>query len=356
MEAWILDENFVALPMIIDGYKSFIWTIRYTGHGDFELLTAMDPVLLQFLRKDNYLWLDKSNRVMLIEDLEIKTDVLDGNYLTVTGRSLESLLTRRIVWEHTTINGNLQVGIKKLINENVINPKDPKRKIHNFIFTDSTDQRVKDLTVDVQYHGEELYEVIKELCETNDLGFRVSLTEDDKFNFELYMGDDRSYDQSINPYIEFSKDFDNIINSEYLESVKEMKNVSLVGGEGEGSDRKVTTVGDVSGLKRREVFTDASGVSSQTQSGNISNAEYMKLLNEAGTVDLEEYKFIKLFDGAVDSGSRYRFDKDFFMGDIVQLKNEYGIENRSRVTEIIYSQDESGYTVYPTFVAIEEED
>ena len=43
------------------------------------------------------------------------------------------------------------------------------------------------------------------------------------------------------------------------------------------------------------------------------------------------------------------------MGDIVQNENEYGQIFTSRITEYIWSQDDSETTEYPTFSVIEEE-
>ena len=40
------------------------------------------------------------------------------------------------------------------------------------------------------------------------------------------------------------------------------------------------------------------------------------------------------------------------MGDIVQIVNEFGIESKARVTEMVISQDESGTDSYPTFETV----
>lgn len=44
---------------------------------------------------------------------------------------------------------------------------------------------------------------------------------------------------------------------------------------------------------------------------------------------------------------------DFFLGDMVQIVNEYGIEGKARVTEFIRSQSKEGLDSYPTFVTVE---
>lgn len=65
-----------------------------------------------------------------------------------------------------------------------------------------------------------------------NVGFRIKLSDDNKFVFKLYAGADRSYDQFTNPYVIFSPKFENVINTNYLESKKTLKTVTLVAGEG----------------------------------------------------------------------------------------------------------------------------
>ena len=52
--------------------------------------------------------------------------------------------------------------------------------------------------------------------------------------------------------------------------------------------------------------------------------------------------------------SSFQIDRDFFLGDLVEIVDEYGHEMTPRVTEVIESQDETGYTCIPTFANDEE--
>ena len=190
-------------------------------------------------------------------ELDEHTDPENGNSVTITGRSLESLLSRRIVWTQTLLDGSVQDCIKKLLDENVISPKDVNRKIPNFVFETSVEKAVTEPKITAQFTGDNLYDVISEICRLTGLGFKVTLNDKKQFVFKLYAGADRTYAQTENPYVVFSPKFENIANSNYLESKKEYKNVALVAGEGEGAERKTTSVGEGSGLERRELFVDA---------------------------------------------------------------------------------------------------
>ena len=165
---------------------------RYNENGDFELTFAIDSNVLEFMKEDYYLVSSESERTMIIEDITTDSDVEDGNILVVTGRSLESILERRIVWGQKVLTGNLQNGIKTLINEAIISPSDVNRKIDNFIFEESTDKRITDMTIDAQYFGEDLYSIIEGLCQEHEIGFKVILndTYSDKESLELDVGID----------------------------------------------------------------------------------------------------------------------------------------------------------------------
>ena len=257
MELLVLNTNYESIA-VLDTYESLIWTDRYNSYGDFEMFFAMDESSLEYLKEDNYLWLKDSEHTMIIEDIRIDADTEDGNHLVVTGRSLESILERRIIWGQRVFTGNLQTAIQTMLNECIISPSIADRKISNFRFVASTDPKITSLTIDNQYTGDDLYTVIKGLCEENNIGFKIILADDNWFEFSLYAGVDRSYDQTENPYVVFSPNFENIINSNYFSSKASYRNVTLVAGEGEGTARKTTVVGSGSGLNRREVFTECS--------------------------------------------------------------------------------------------------
>lgn len=354
MEAIILDTDFSSIK-VVDSFESMIWTDRYDEAGDFEIYVSANSDLMTYAKQDRYLFMRESEHLMIIEGTEISSDTEDGNKLIITGRSLESILDRRIVWNQTNLNGNLQNGIESLLNSAIINPDNADRKISNFIFNPSTDTYITGLTIDAQYTGDNLYEVITNLCKANDLGFKITLNSSNQFVFELYYGTNRSYDQSINPYVIFSQNFENIINSDYLENKKTFKNVTLVAGEGEGASRKTTTVGSGSGLERRELFTDARDISSNVDGGTLTDEQYYAKLTQRGTENLAENATIKTFDGEVETTKMFVYGRDFFLGDIVQVVNDYGTESKSRVTEMIMSQDTGGYTAYPSFTIIEDD-
>lgn len=360
MEIFVMDENFRSLHNL-DIFESLIWTERYNGCGNFEFYTPVSQSILQVVntiqkkmeaKLDCYAWLKESQTSMVIEDLEITTDTETGNHLIVSGRGLESLLERRIIWDQTVLNGNLQSGVQKLINDAIINPKIADRKIPKFIFSASTNDYIKSLNLEAQYTGDNLYDVILKICDTYQLGFDVTLDLNDNFVFSLTRGEDRSYDQEKNPYVVFSPRYENIINSDYLESAKTLKNVTLVAGEDSGSARRTRIVGSAKGLARRELYTDARDIQSEVDGGKLTDDQYNALLDQRGAENLSENVYTKVFTGEIEATKTFVYDRDFFKGDVVQIVNEYDMESKVRVSEVVRVQDTNGFSMYPTFQVV----
>ena len=369
---YLLDKAYDTYDAV-DAFKSLLWTIRYSKYGEFELYIPADLNILQRFHEGDYARIDDSDRFMIIEDINLQTDPDEGDYLIVSGRSLESILDRRIIWGMTVISGNFQNGIKTLLERNVINPSIESRKIPNFSFKESDDPRITSLTIEAQYFGENLYDEIEKLCQERDIGFRILPTENGGFEFSLYVGEDRSYDQDENPWVVFSPNYENLSSSNYLYSKKNFKNVTLVGGQGENWERDTVEVAldSSSGLDRRETFTDASGVTNDTtgiendatltaeEKQDVIEAltnEYNEQLKQKGQETLSDAKVTESFDGEVDTTLQYTYPDDFGLGDIVQIVNEYGLDATTRVSEIVISHDESGKTIVPTFTVQEKEE
>lgn len=348
MNIYILDTSF-EICGLIDNYASIIWTTRYFKSGDFELYLTANDRNIAALKENYYLCREEDmqgdtfKNVMIIQNIKINTDVESGNYLTITGKSLKSVVGRRIIWQQTNLTGRVELGIRQVLTENIISPAIAARKIDNFTLGDI--QGFTD-TMNIQVTGDNMEEWLEKICTTYGMGWDVSV-KNKKFVFQLWKGTDRSYGQSEIPYVVFSSDFDNLLNSEYSSDRSNFKNMALVAGEGEGLDRKTYSIGESTGLSRYELYVDARDMS--TNNGEISSTDYDKMLKEKGAETLAEYGVIEKFEGEADPSTNYILNKDYFLGDIVQVINEFGISAAPRIIEIIDSEDENGRTVIPTY-------
>lgn len=340
MEIRILDEHFIELT-VVDRYESFIWTDRYNECGDFELYSSVNEKWVNYIHVGNYLTTTDSDRMMIIEGYEVTTSIEDGRHIKVTGRSLESILGRRIVWAQTVVSGSIQTIIKKLIDDSIIDPADQERKIPNFIFKESTDPELTKTIGEAQYTGTNVYNAIKDLCVDYKVGFKITLNENFEFVFELFRGQDRSVT------VTFSTEYNNLLSSDYTNDFSNYCNVTRVAGEGEGNARTMVTVGNVSGLDRIELFTDARDLSSK----GTTASNYLNQLAARGRAKLAEKSITEGFQGEVEPNSMYKYGVDYYIGDLVRFEDIYGNYGTPRVSEFIITNDEgNGYRCYPTFL------
>lgn len=351
----VLDKTQNAVA-VVDLFDSFIWTERFDGIGEFELYIPTNFKGLSYILPDYFLQLKESKRTMVIESLYLNTDVEEGNQYIVKGRSLESVLDRRVIRTQTILNGSLQTAVQTLLNQNAISPSDTTRKITKLIFQASADPLITALTIDDQFHGETLLEAITYICKAAGIGFKITVSSTGNFVFQLYAGVDRSYGNLGDSIILFSPRMDNLNSSQYFFSRKDHKTTTLVGGEGFGFSRKLLDVnrstGALTELDRREGFTDASSISSTYSGGTLSLANYNLLLTHRGQQDLAVHSDFEAFDGQVDPTMNYLYDTDYALGDIVQLENEYGLSGVTQVKEYIFSEDKAGEKRFPTFEKI----
>lgn len=361
MDIYVLSQKFETLD-VLDVYKSLIWSDRYFRCGDFELTVTPTKENVELLQFNRYLWREDSEHLMVIENIQQTTDTQSGYGVIVTGRSLESILDRRIIWEQTRYRGNLQQQVKKMLEDNAINPTDPKRKIENLIFEETTDPAVTALEIDKQYTGDNLYDVIVEICELNSIGFKITFRQTDgKMVFKLYAGADRSYAQFANPYVVFSPGNENLISSNHITYDSDLKTFALIAGEDSGENRVTTTVGDetVIGINRRELYVDARDLQTENEDGTtISSTEYLENLKNRGKEKMAEYKIVDSFEGEVSPVFGYIYDKDYFLGDIFEIETPevFNIQRRVRVIEYVRSLSDSDYNAYPTFEVVEDKE
>lgn len=345
MNFYLYDTNLIRVG-IIEIYTSLIWSTRYYEAGDFELYTPASAASLKALKKNYYLVRDDDlTQAMIIKNIQITTDIENGDYITITGQSLKSILNRRIIWDQTTLNGNLETMIRRLVYDNAVNPDISARAISRLILGDTIGLTE---TINAQYTGGNLGETLTEIGQTYGIGWDVLLDlENKKFKFVLIKGKNRTYTQNVNPRVIFSNDYENLLTTNYVYNSDEYKNVALIAGEGEGLDRRRATIGTASDLNRYELYVDARDISSNE--GEILPTEYNDLLLARGQEALSECIILENVEGEVDTHTTYKPNIDYYLGDIVEIVNAYGLIMTPRIIEIIECIDENGYTCVPTF-------
>lgn len=344
MDIYVMNKSFKRLGIIDNA--SVIWCSRYYDVGDFQITIVASEKNLELLKADHYVYREEVKDVGIIEQIDITADENGTEFIKASGRFLESILERRIVWEQTQLYGTTENGLRNLVNNNFINPTVANRKI-DLIELGELKGFIERL--EAQYTGDNILEVHKKVCLANQMGFKLLFNfdfEKPRFLHELYKGIDRSYNQSLNSYVVFSDKYDNLLSRQYQLNFSKIRNTALVAGEGEGINRKTIVVGNAAGLDRREIFVDARNLS--TNNEEVTAEEYNNALKEKGQENLTTIS--QAFSGDVYLTDKYIYNKDFFLGDIVTIENsKWGIFINSRIIEIIEREEKGVYNITPTF-------
>ena len=102
----VLDESMI-IQHICEDYKSVVWTERFHGFGDFKLVVPGTLENLRTYQLDYYLYTMGTNKLMIIEQVELNTEYGKESLLTISGRSLESILDRRVMHPYPIWDGTL---------------------------------------------------------------------------------------------------------------------------------------------------------------------------------------------------------------------------------------------------------
>jgi len=342
MTPTILGADFTRIAEI-DDFISFIWTTRFYTCGDFELCAGISRA--DVLVIGNYVQRKNDDHLGIIETIKYQMDEERNEMIIASGRFLPSILARRVISTQTQISGLVAECIKALIDENAIAPTVTARQIPGLTFTSSVTSTEE---MNTQYTGENLLDTVSSICETYGIGFDCTLGDNNDFDFLIYEGVDRSYNQSENPYVIFSDQYDNLLISEYDEDFSAYVTDVLVGGEGEGINRTMiwSAKDSQSGLNRYESFLDAS--SAVSNDNIITQETYEAQLEGLGLEQVTEYT--TAFSGEVDF-TGVELGKDINVGDICSVENtRWGMLINTRLVEAIESVSEDGtYSAVPTF-------
>lgn len=314
MQAYIFNKEFV-LVRIIDSFTSFIWNEVYIGYGDFEIKFVMDENALAYVDEGYYVSIDESDRYMIVDTIDIETSFTEGKVCTISGRGLESILERRVLPAKAFVNGSMQLAIMRFINETLANPADVNKKVEGFSVLTSTDPEITKLTLQAQYEaGDNLYDIITNICSEKHIGFRVDVYNEKFFQFRLYRGEDHSYDQTTYPWIVFSAQYENLVDSLTIIDTSNHKNVIECDIE-ITQDTVDEETGDIitnkyhyhrswgstnlKGLDRREIYASYS-----IEADSIDKSAFGRAVDRVNIRDYQEWMLVyfdsKAYNAAMD--------------------------------------------------------
>lgn len=348
----------------VNQYESLIWPDKFNGYASFELWAPITEENSEYFKKGNILWCGGDNAAV-IEIVKSEIDENGTKTYNVKGRTLEMLLTTRIIWgTYNAVNKDTSTAMYEIVNQNCVNPSNANRKIPYLKLAEDLKFGGK---ITYQKTGGEVYDSLSTIASTYDLGFSVLFRPKTKeLIFEVLEGVDRTVEQSVNDPVEFSTELEDLLSSSYYTNDQDIKNIAFVQGEGSGSSRKSVTSGEANskGFGRRELYVDARDLQSASvdengEEQNLSPTEYTQVLTQRGNDKLSECKTTETFEAQIRvfGDVQYEFGKDYQKGDKVTVRDrQLNVVVSARITEVEEDFDDEyalaltfGYS-YPTIM------
>lgn len=85
----------------------------------------------------------------------------------------------------------------------------------------------------------------------------------------------------------------------------------------------------------------------------LRDVVYLPYLYILGDEKLSEYGTTTTFNGSIEPNVTYTYGADYNLGDLVTVRNEFGISQAARIMEVVQAWDEQGYHVEPKFEYID---
>lgn len=358
MDLYLLDEQLRRVELI-DDFESLIWTERFKEVGDFQLVIRSTRGVRALFPVGARVAILKSKRVMVVETVEDTVNDEGVATLTISGPSLESILedrtnTNPFIWLGNAIP-SFVVGpdtpgdIIRWLFDSICrgNPEVPQDNIPLLVpgslYSPGTIPEPSDL-ISMNLDFGTLLDTIKNIADIYDLGFRLYRGPDTgKLYFDVYTGNDRTTLQTTNSPVVFSPSLDNLSDTTALTSTDDIKNVAYVNAKNASMVVYADGVDpSISGFSRRVLVVNASDLDME------AGTELNDAMIQRGKEELLKHRPLIAFDGEIPQTGSYQYEVDYWLGDLVEMRNEDGLATNMRVTEQIFVQDEQGERSYPT--------
>lgn len=309
--------NFVAEP---DAFRSAVISRLYRGITTLDFTISLQATGAHALQLYNYIYAGP-RRVFEILYREVSRENPDELHVIAYAGGLA--WTNRITMPPEgqatdNITGSRDAVIKHWITRNAITPDDADRKIPHLVCAPA--QPGEEITAETRLKN--LFDEITGIMAVTDMGFYTYFDQSARrIIFDTYTGSNRVQGNGSLPPAIFAVKYDNIKRVKYTEAANEMQNVTYIGGQGEGSERKILCVGEGVGSARFETFQDA------------RDTDEDETLIERARAD--QTGITRCLEAEVSGSGNLIYGQDYDLGDMVTVQDdELGLKMDTRITEI----------------------
>lgn len=376
MEVFTLNRKFLQQDEI-DVFHSMIWTERYYGDSDMELVVAATMDNIKKLKPGLFIGISGSHEVMILETMTIE----EGK-MKFVGMSLLPWLNNRFVrataphkdksfaWPTAAVPGKIMGDIvynwccqgSQYLNGTIpIGIPTAQLQLLPIPGLTVKDYDKSGIAITPQVDYEPVYDALRKIAAPYRIGMQITLDSASDTSYSLgfrsYKGLDRTSSQTVNAPVRFSPQMDSLTNIKELQSIAALKTQVYEFASSYPDTAAFPTspgIAVLSGsqytgfdLRALQEFDDEA----TTDLGDA--AALLALLNTEAAHTLNDSVVIKAVDGEIVPENQYQYGRDYYLGDIIEVQGNSDVIQRSRVTEYIRTQDEAGERSYPTIAALD---
>jgi hypothetical protein len=366
VELFTLNRQFIK-QREIDKFTSAIWTERYYGDSEIELIVPATLDMIQQLPVGTFVGLVGSKEIMLIDTADN-----ESGQLKVTGQGLLPFLNNRFIrdtpqhenryWNFAATPGSALWSIVYVMCVSGAYPAgvpNPAQLVIPGLSLKGYDNSGVAVNFAVPYGP--VYDAMRDIATTYQIGMKITLESATDTGYSLqflsYKGLDHTSGQSVNPIVRFSPQMDTLTDIKELQSIASYKTLvySFCPPNPDGladtiNPGSASVVGPT-GFDLRAEMTFEEDITTDMVGGNA--ATLAAILNQRANQALQNDRFIKAVDGQIVPLHQFQYGVDYNLGDIIEVQGNSGVVQTSRITEYIQAEDNAGERAYPTVAMLD---
>lgn len=345
----ILDSNFYVVDFLREyTYATYMEELR--GLGSFSIdVQVCDNTLFLLSKKEQYYVLFDNEVLGVVESINHTTDNEYSNAFTITGKLSNVLLNRRVIDRTLDVNAYASEYISTLLNTFYGKEAKTEQKVAyelvGYPYSLSSSAWGK-YNVKHQVTGGYVWDEIVDILNEFKIGIKVrpvvyAQSDGDpkviRWRVTIIDGYDYTKNGTVSdrargvPSIILSQSLSNLAGGTYSRDVKALKNIAIVAGEGEGSDRKILRTqinSDVpenknaTGFSLNELWIDARDLQKEQDGTTLTDEEYINLLINRANTKAEENTVNESYESTMTQrNDLYQYGKDYNLGDWVTVED-----------------------------------
>lgn len=317
----------------------------YFDVGECELYCIASNTNMANIQKGNYLKIPNKPYIWVITSLNYS--YVDGvPMIDAKGKEAKWLLNKRVIRNPIELPNTVAAAVESLVYNNLGAGAATVRQIAGFnVYTSG----ITTALTDTQGARANLLEFVNNLLKTYNLG-SIVYYENEQLIYKVIQG------QDLSASIRFSQSLDNLIQSSYFTDDSNVGTNALVVSNVNDTDYWQVYDTGVTGVDRAEILINSNLSTEYTPQGatdpvklDLTNptdlALYQSWLQQEGRTGLTEYMESNEVSSTLDLlNSNYEFETDFYLGDIVGVRDEYfNYDAAARIIKFTFKQDSNGY-------------